>query len=128
MLLRACCLVLLVLAPPSLKFVAAIDPAYARNITVYHVNPVSFGPYPINMNTADAVGDLFFDMNQVGCRCRCRSSAWWLCWAACGDSQGTVAVAVRGRRWTGVWSFRRVGLTLGLCWVDTSVVFRDVIR
>jgi hypothetical protein len=75
MTVRACLLLVLVLAP----FVAAIDPAFARNITVYHVNPVSFGPYPINMNTADAVGDLYFDMNQVGC-CTCTrtyTSAWF---------------------------------------------------
>ncbi len=63
--LRACLLLMLALAPNDV-FVAGIDPAYARNITIYHVNPVSFGPYPINMNTADAVGDLYFDMYQVG--------------------------------------------------------------
>jgi len=28
-----------------------IDPAYAVNITVYHVNEHSFGAVPINMNT-----------------------------------------------------------------------------
>ena len=36
-----------------------------KNITVYHVNEAKFGPIPINMNTGDAVGDLFFDMLEV---------------------------------------------------------------
>ena len=31
---------------------AAIDPAHALNITVYHVNEKSFGAVPVNMNTA----------------------------------------------------------------------------
>jgi len=42
-----------------------VDPAYAANITVYHVNEHSFGAVPVNMNTADAIGDLFFDMIEV---------------------------------------------------------------
>ena len=44
---------------------AAIDPAFVRNITVYHVNPRADGPFPLNMDTADVVGDLFFDMVSV---------------------------------------------------------------
>lgn len=28
-----------------------VDPAYAANITVYHVNEHSFGAVPVNMNT-----------------------------------------------------------------------------
>lgn len=43
----------------------AIDPKYARNLTVYHVNPHPLGAIPINMDTADAAGDLFFDMHNV---------------------------------------------------------------
>jgi hypothetical protein len=35
------------------------------NITVYHVNERKFGPIPINMNTGDATGDMFFDMLEV---------------------------------------------------------------
>ena len=35
-----------------------IDPAYAKNITVYHVNPHKYGAVPVNMDTADATGDL----------------------------------------------------------------------
>eukprot|EP01047_Picozoa_sp_COSAG01_P022998 COSAG01_NODE_1384_length_10514_cov_17.435046_8_plen_209_part_00 len=34
---------------------AGINPIYKQNITVYHVNPESYGLQPINMNTGDAV-------------------------------------------------------------------------
>jgi len=43
----------------------AIDPNYAINITVYHVNEKKFGPIPRNMDTGDAAGDMFFDMLEV---------------------------------------------------------------
>ena len=43
----------------------AIDPDHAANITVYHINPVEFGPIPLNMDVADAAGDLFFDLFEV---------------------------------------------------------------
>lgn len=42
-----------------------IDPQHAKNITVFHVNEHKFGAIPVNMNTGDAVGDLFFDMLEV---------------------------------------------------------------
>ena len=29
------------------------------NLTVYHVNPLSFGGIPFNMDTGDATGDLY---------------------------------------------------------------------
>jgi hypothetical protein len=45
--------------------VAAIDPAFATNITVYHINPISMGAVPLNMDVGDATGDLFFDMFMV---------------------------------------------------------------
>jgi hypothetical protein len=45
----------------------AIDPAYAQNLTVFHINPREEGPYPLNMDTADAAGDLFFDLFEVRC-------------------------------------------------------------
>jgi len=41
---------------------AGIDPAFAVNITSYHINPFPKGPVPLNMNVADAAGDLFFDL------------------------------------------------------------------
>jgi len=43
----------------------AIDPAFATNITVYHVNEHKFGAIPVNMDTGDATGDMFFDMLEV---------------------------------------------------------------
>jgi len=42
-----------------------IDPAHAVNITVYHVNPLRYGPKPINMDTGDEAGDMFFDFHNV---------------------------------------------------------------
>ena len=34
-------------------------------LTMYHVNPRKYGPVPVNMDTGDARGDLFFDLMQV---------------------------------------------------------------
>ena len=35
-----------------------IPQRYARNITVFHVNPSIYGVAPINMDTADTLGDM----------------------------------------------------------------------
>ena len=43
----------------------SIDPRYAKNITVYHVNELRFGAIPVNMDTGNALGDMFFDMLEV---------------------------------------------------------------
>lgn len=43
---------------------AQIDPAHAKNQTVYHLNPVTAGAVPINMDTGDARGDLYFYLGQ----------------------------------------------------------------
>jgi hypothetical protein len=43
-----------------------IPPQYAVNITVFHVNPEEYGVAPINMNTADALGDMYFDLRTKG--------------------------------------------------------------
>ena len=45
--------------------VLSIDPGYAKNITVYHVNEHKYGAIPVNMDTGDALGDMFFDMLEV---------------------------------------------------------------
>ena len=37
---------------------AQIPIEFAKNITVYHVNPVQYGVAPVNMNTADLLGDM----------------------------------------------------------------------
>ena len=34
-------------------------------LTMYHVNPRKYGPVPVNMDAADASGDLFFELFQV---------------------------------------------------------------
>lgn len=52
--LRACFAFLLV--------PACLGLGQRRNITIYHVNPSEYGPNPINMDTGDAAGDMFFDM------------------------------------------------------------------
>jgi hypothetical protein len=44
----------------------AIDPNYALNLTVYHINQLKFTGLT-NMNSGDARGDLFFFL---------RSSSW----------------------------------------------------
>jgi len=44
---------------------AAISIPSPTNITVYHVNPHQYGAVPINMDTGDAVGDMFFDLFEV---------------------------------------------------------------
>merc|ERR1719183_2323042 len=44
---------------------SAIDPRFAKNITVFHVNEHKYGAIPVNMDTGDAVGDMFFDMLEV---------------------------------------------------------------
>tara|TARA_B110001452_G_scaffold211127_1_gene181595 strand:- start:513 stop:1553 length:1041 start_codon:yes stop_codon:yes gene_type:complete len=37
----------------------------SQDVVMYHVNPRRFGPVPLNMDTADEAGDLFFEMMQV---------------------------------------------------------------
>eukprot|EP00656_Telonema_subtile_P047227 TRINITY_DN5410_c0_g1_i1.p1 TRINITY_DN5410_c0_g1~~TRINITY_DN5410_c0_g1_i1.p1 ORF type:complete len:364 (+),score=62.10 TRINITY_DN5410_c0_g1_i1:142-1233(+) len=41
-----------------------IPPQYSTNRTVYHLNPASAGNLPINMDTGDALGDLYFYLGQ----------------------------------------------------------------
>eukprot|EP01065_Artemidia_motanka_P000736 TRINITY_DN1033_c0_g1_i1.p1 TRINITY_DN1033_c0_g1~~TRINITY_DN1033_c0_g1_i1.p1 ORF type:complete len:343 (+),score=108.21 TRINITY_DN1033_c0_g1_i1:69-1097(+) len=47
-----------------LSSVAAVDPKYAQNLTVYHLNPIAAGQIPVNMDTGDAQGDLYFYLGQ----------------------------------------------------------------
>lgn len=54
--LRAAALV--VLCP--LGEAARVDPRYAADLTVYHLNPLSAGAVPVNMDTGDELGDLNF--------------------------------------------------------------------
>jgi hypothetical protein len=48
-----------------------IDPAHAANITIYHVNRAQDGVPPINMDTGDAAGDLYFDLRSVDIPMEC---------------------------------------------------------
>jgi len=43
---------------------AQIDPQHVKNLTVYHLNPASAGAAPINMDTGDAAGDLYFYLGE----------------------------------------------------------------
>ena len=52
-----------------------INPLYKTNITVYHVNPASYGLVPVNMNTGDAHGDMFFDIKSVATPLECAKNA-----------------------------------------------------
>merc|ERR1719401_946561 len=45
-------------------YVLAIG-ALDEQVTMYHVNPLRFGPIPRNMDTADVTGDLFFELFEV---------------------------------------------------------------
>lgn len=55
----------LALLVSSLPSASSIDPDHAINITVYHVNPKHFGPKPVNMDTGDVAGDMFFDFHNA---------------------------------------------------------------
>uniref|UniRef100_A0A7S4BPT5 Uncharacterized protein n=1 Tax=Chrysotila carterae TaxID=13221 RepID=A0A7S4BPT5_CHRCT len=41
----------------------AVDPL-SKTITVFHVNPLREGVIPVNMDTADLRGDMFFDVHS----------------------------------------------------------------
>lgn len=46
-------------------YASAPRPNDAVNLTLYHVNPAKFPPSPTNMNTGDALGDMFFDLRSL---------------------------------------------------------------
>ena len=48
-----------------------IVPAGGVNITVYHINEGSFGAAPLNMNTGDALGDMYFDLRSKATAIEC---------------------------------------------------------
>ncbi len=57
-----------------------IDPLYATNITVYHVNQLDFPSAPINMNTASLRGDMYFDLRSRGLPLECgpwKNQSFW---------------------------------------------------
>ena len=67
--------------PAAAALIALLLPAFAaaRNLTVYHVNPLHEGVVPIDMDTADVRGDAFFDLRSkvFPIECRANSSHAW---------------------------------------------------
>jgi len=49
----------------------AATPRNSVNITVYHINQATFGAAPVNMDTGDAKGDLYFDLRSVDLPLEC---------------------------------------------------------
>ena len=45
--------------------------AASRNITIYHVNQARFGVVPLNMDTADAAGDMYFALRSSSLALEC---------------------------------------------------------
>eukprot|EP00930_Biecheleria_cincta_P041208 TRINITY_DN28216_c0_g1_i1.p1 TRINITY_DN28216_c0_g1~~TRINITY_DN28216_c0_g1_i1.p1 ORF type:complete len:318 (+),score=26.51 TRINITY_DN28216_c0_g1_i1:34-987(+) len=48
-----------------------LRPKHAVNLTLFHVNPLKYSPEPVNMNTGDALGDMYFDLRSVGIPLEC---------------------------------------------------------
>jgi len=48
----------------ALTSVLAFDLQHAVNLSLYHVNPLHDGVIPVNMDTADLFGDIFFDLRS----------------------------------------------------------------
>jgi len=61
-------------------FANKIDVDHVLNITVYHVNPRNAGSTPVNMNTGDALGDLYFYLDAFKLPIECSDSRpnWWI--------------------------------------------------
>ena len=43
----------------------------ATDLTVFHVNPASYPAAPINMDTGDALGDMYFDLRSLATPIEC---------------------------------------------------------
>jgi hypothetical protein len=50
-------------------------PPAGLNITVFHINEGSFGAAPLNMNTGDALGDMYFDLRSKALAIECASGS-----------------------------------------------------
>jgi hypothetical protein len=42
-----------------------LDASNTQRLTLFHLNPAAYGDAPVNMNTADARGDLFFFFSSL---------------------------------------------------------------
>jgi sucrose-6-phosphate hydrolase SacC (GH32 family) len=49
-----------------------MDPRYKKNVTVYHINPSTFGDVPVNENTGDLHGDMYFYLRSTMTPMECR--------------------------------------------------------
>jgi hypothetical protein len=58
----------------SLLVVAAaqLRPKHAVNLTLFHVNPANYTSEPINMDTGNALGDMFFDLRSIALPLECK--------------------------------------------------------
>lgn len=54
-----------------------IDPRYAVNMTVYHVTSLADGIVPVNMDTSNLAGDVFFDLRSVVLPLECGTPHAW---------------------------------------------------
>jgi hypothetical protein len=59
---------------PDVAEAAATDPPAAGSwvtINVFHINPASYGAAPVDMNTGDALGDMYFDLRTKAISIEC---------------------------------------------------------
>ena len=52
-----------------------IPPQYAQQIEVFHVNPSHYSPIPVNMDTGDLLGDMFFDVRSMALPLECANKS-----------------------------------------------------
>lgn len=60
------------------KYGWRVDPEYARNITVFHVNSFDDGIVPIDMDTSNLAGEIYFDLRTVVLPIECDSPNAWV--------------------------------------------------
>lgn len=60
----------LLLLPSSSALQTPPDPAWTT-IEVFHINPASYGAAPIDMNTGDVLGDMYFDLRSKALSIEC---------------------------------------------------------
>jgi len=70
--LTACAVLAYVSASPLRRELTM--PASSQDLTVYHLNPRSAGAKPVNMDTGDALGDLYFYLGEFLLPLECNSS------------------------------------------------------
>jgi hypothetical protein len=73
------CLSLVVVLSADAKH-RTIDPKHAKNLTIFHVNPMNYSTTPLNMNTADIRGDMYFDLRTHALNLECgiwKNQSFW---------------------------------------------------